>query len=333
MVAAAFAERSRTGVRAFEPHRDLEAVVELIDVSFGDRLDPAGRVTLGKMRRLARRSRLWGWLWPLWGQAGITPGFVWVAEERVVGNVSLRRAASGNGYLIGNVVVHPDWRGRGIASALMEAAVDNISARGGRWVGLEVRVDNEVAYGLYERLGFREVGTTLHMLRPAGLAWREDAPSLPSLRRGRSRDGDALVDLVHAVVPEKQRPLLEIRQDDYRPSWDRALSQWLKGRRQSWWVVEENDALRGAVRAVREPGRYPNRLEVLVRPEHDGGVETALTQKGVADLGGSTGKDIEARLPNPAGRSAEALESVGFEKLRVLVQMRMNLVHRVPVRS
>jgi GNAT superfamily N-acetyltransferase len=316
-------------VRPIDSYRDVKSVVDLIALAFGDKLDPAGQAALAGMRRMANRGLLWGLLGSLWGGGSVAQGFVWVEQGRVVGNVSLRRAPERGGFSIGNVVVHPDWRGRGIASGLMEAALKGISARGGRWAGLEVQTDNPVARQLYEGLGFREIGRTLHMLRPAGLPWDDGSSSL--LRRGRSRDSAALVKLMRAVVPVPQRLLLELRENDYRMGWERTIGHWFEGRRESWWVAEENGAICGAVRALREREYCLDRLEVLVAPEHSGRFEAALVQKGLTSLRSAPRKRVETVLPNPTEPLIAALESVGFQNLRTLVQMRLNLVHRIPV--
>ena len=325
---------AQTGVRPFDPYRDLKPVTELIAVAFSDRLGPDGQVALAEMRCIARWGPLAWWLyWPGWSRARIAWGFVWVEQGCVVGNISLRRALGRGSFFIGNVAVYPDWQGRGIASTLMEAALEAVSARGGRWVGLEVRTDNQVARQFYERLGFREVGRTLHMLRPEGLPWAGNPPSHPSLRRGRSRDSAALIKLVRAAVSESQRPLLELRKEDYRPGWGRALDRWLEGRREIWSVVEENGLVCGAVRALREYGRRPNRLETLVEPEHHGHLEAMLVQQGVATLCSASKKMIETVLPSPTEPLIAALKAAGFQKLRVLVQMRLDLARRIPVKS
>jgi ribosomal protein S18 acetylase RimI-like enzyme len=325
--------RVQTGVRPFNPRRDVGAVAELVAAAFGDSLDPAEQVALTEMRRTARWSPLLWWLhWPTYSVIGMTtPGFVWVEEGCVVGNISLRRALGWGGFFIGNVAVHPDWQGRGIASALMGAALDEIVARGGRWVGLEVRADSQVARRLYERAGFSEIGRTLHMLRPAGLARSRNQPPHPLLRRGRSRDSAALIELVQATVPESQRPLLELRREDYQLDWQRTLDHWLEGRHEAWWVVEENGAIRGAVRALRERGRCPDRLEVLIAAEHRGRFESVLVQQGIADLRGAPRKLVEAMLPAPEATLVAALEAADFQEARLLVQMRLDLTHHISV--
>lgn len=333
-MAARHGRHTQNGVRFFDPYRDLGQVAELIGVAFGDRLGPAGRVALAEMRRTARWGLLVWWrYWPGWSRAGIAPGFVWVEDGRVVGNVSLRRAPGWGGFFVGNVAVHPDWQGRGIASGLMKAALEEISARGGRWVGLEVRANNQVAHRLYEHLGFRETGRTLCMLRPAGLPWAGNLLPHPALRRGRRYDSAALIGLVHAIVPEPQRLLLELRRRDYQPGWERALDHWLEGRREVWWVVEEDGAVRGAVRALRERGRRPDRLEVLIAPEHNSRFEAVLVQQGVASLRSAHRKMVEIVLPSPTEPLVTALEAAGFQKLCVLVQMRLDLARHIPVKS
>jgi hypothetical protein len=134
-----------------------------------------------------------------------------------------------------------------------------------------------------------------------------------------------------AVIPREQRPLLEVQETDYRPSGTRALEHWLRGEREIWWVVDEGGAICAAVRAVHKLGDFPNQLEILVRAEHDGRSETWLVRQGISSLGGSPKKPIEIQLPMPGGESLTALEEEGFEKLRVLIQMKRSLKYRVSV--
>jgi ribosomal protein S18 acetylase RimI-like enzyme len=317
-------------IRPFDPFQDLEPVVELIGVAFGYRLDPSGRATLARMRRFARAGPLLQWLWAFLGRAAMAPGLVWVEDGRVVGNVSLRRARGHGGYLIGNVVVDPDWRGQGIATALMEAAIRKVSKWGAWWVGLEVRADNGAARSLYEGLDFQEVGRTLHLLRPAGCPWRGLPPSTGTVRRAKGGDRDALIALMHAVIPEAHRPLLEVHESDYQPGWIRTLELWLRGVHEVWWVVDGDEGLQGAIRAVRKTGRFPNRLEILAKSDDDP-FEVPLVKHGLASLDGSPHKPIETSLAAPTDRLVATLEREGFHEMHVLVQMKRRLGHRIPV--
>lgn len=320
-------------IRALDPFRDLDAVVDLIEMAFGEHLDPTGRATLHRMRRFANAGPLLQWAWALLGKAVMAPGLVWVRDGRLVGNVSVRSARGSDGYLIGNVVVHPDHRGQGIASALMRRAVRVISRRGARWVGLEVRAGNSVARGLYEGLGFREVGRTHHFFRKAGSS--SPVPPLRSdaLRRGHRDDADALVDLMETVIPEEQRPLLEARAVDYRPGWARRLEHWLRWEDEVWSVLPEDGRLEGALRLVRKRGDFPHQMELLIRSECEADLAVDLVRAGLGNLGRASGEAAELSLPRVGDSLAPALEEEGFEALRVLIQMRRDLRQKVSVRG
>lgn len=55
---------------------------------------------------------------------------------------------------ITNVAVLPDWQGCGLGTELMQLMIDFAEKQGCQWLSLEVRIDNDVAKGLYESLGF-----------------------------------------------------------------------------------------------------------------------------------------------------------------------------------
>ncbi len=315
--------RHHDGLRPFDPYRDTHQVLDLVEVAFGDALDPDERLALARMRRLARR-RLLRLLFLLDGDARVAPGFVWVAGGRIVGNVSLRRSRAGwGGFFIGNVAVHPDWRGQGIARALVQAAIDLVVSLNGHWVGLEVRTDNLVARTLYEHFGFQAHGETAHLLRPPG----PPPPPEGRLRRARPGDGPALFTLVQAVVPEPQRSLLELTRDEYRLDFERMLDLLLYGRREHWWIAEEGGQVRGAVRLLYNwYGDRPARLEVLVAPAQRGRWERALVRRGLgARPSVAQRRMLVTEVPAPSEPLLAALREVGFREQRRLVQMRLDL--------
>ena len=57
-----------------------------------------------------------------------------------------------------NLAVHPDYRRRGTAQALVNALENALRERGSKALTLEVRASNEPAIALYEKLGFQQVG-------------------------------------------------------------------------------------------------------------------------------------------------------------------------------
>ena len=57
-----------------------------------------------------------------------------------------------------NIAVHPDCRRRGIAESLIDNLIKELKNRGSHALMLEVRVSNDPAIALYEKLGFQQVG-------------------------------------------------------------------------------------------------------------------------------------------------------------------------------
>ncbi|NDL65427.1 GNAT family acetyltransferase [Acerihabitans arboris] len=60
----------------------------------------------------------------------------------------------GSAYYLG---VHPDYRGRGIANALISRLEKKLIARGCPKIQLMVREDNEAVIGMYEKLDYEPV--------------------------------------------------------------------------------------------------------------------------------------------------------------------------------
>ncbi|MCX7895709.1 MAG: ribosomal protein S18-alanine N-acetyltransferase [Thermoanaerobaculum sp.] len=56
------------------------------------------------------------------------------------------------------VATHPQYQGRGLATALLQAALEEAENKGGRSLTLEVRVSNRRAIELYRRLGYLIAG-------------------------------------------------------------------------------------------------------------------------------------------------------------------------------
>lgn len=81
-------------------------------------------------------------------------GFFYEVEGKVVGNISCQRR--GEAWYISDVVVLPEFRGKGYARKLVETCVEDIRARGGRQVSLDVVSGNKPAIALYRTEGFRE---------------------------------------------------------------------------------------------------------------------------------------------------------------------------------
>ena len=97
-------------------------------------------------------------LWLVAVEEGAVAGYV--GSQTVLGETDMM-----------NVAVSPDYRRRGIAEGLITALVDALREMGSHCLTLEVRASNAPAIGLYEKLGFSQVGRRPNYYRNP----REDA--------------------------------------------------------------------------------------------------------------------------------------------------------------
>ena len=76
--------------------------------------------------------------------------------DRLVGYIGSQSVLGESDMM--NVAVHPDFRRRGIAEALVLELARALKEKGNHSLSLEVRQSNEPAKKLYEKLGFEQVG-------------------------------------------------------------------------------------------------------------------------------------------------------------------------------
>ena len=76
--------------------------------------------------------------------------------DRVAGYVGSQTVCGETDMM--NVAVHPDFRRQGIGEKLVEQLVAELKAIGSHALMLEVRASNAPAIGLYEKMGFQQVG-------------------------------------------------------------------------------------------------------------------------------------------------------------------------------
>lgn len=79
-----------------------------------------------------------------------------IDDQRVIGYVGSQTVLDGSDMM--NIAVAPDYRRRGVAESLISALICALKKRDSRCLILEVRVSNQPAIGLYEKLGFLQIG-------------------------------------------------------------------------------------------------------------------------------------------------------------------------------
>ena len=93
-----------------------------------------------------------------------------VAGAEVVGSIHVD--ASGHGFGEIGMAIAREWRGRGVGSALMAAAIDWARERGLHKLSLSVFAHNAAGIALYRKYGFVEEGRRIKQYRrQSGELW------------------------------------------------------------------------------------------------------------------------------------------------------------------
>lgn len=107
---------------------------------------------------------LWAGRWHLEGT------FVAVAGEELVGSLHVDASRFGFGEL--GMAVAREWRGRGVGSALLEAAIAWSREQGLHKLSLSVFPHNAAGIALYRKYGFVDEGLRIkHYRRASGELW------------------------------------------------------------------------------------------------------------------------------------------------------------------
>jgi RimJ/RimL family protein N-acetyltransferase len=100
----------------------------------------------------------------------IAGSVVAVTDGQVIGMIHVEASRHGFGEI--GMLVDRGWRGRGVGSALLRAAVDLAREQNLHKLSLEVFAHNTAAIALYRKCGFVEEGRrTRHYRRASGELW------------------------------------------------------------------------------------------------------------------------------------------------------------------
>ncbi len=304
-------------LRPLDPGRDFDGVADLVELCFSDTMDPDGQDYLRQMRETARNAHLWGWAYTLAEQGGSPPGgFVWDEGGGIIGNLSLYpfNSQRHNCYLIANVAVHPDYRGRGIGRALTERALEYIKRRHAHaW--LQVRDDNPVAIWLYQSLGFTE--------RARRTTWYNGSSAAPAtipagltIGLRRSQHWSQQQDWLRRLYPPELAWHLPLNWRMLPPDLVGTVYRLLTVEFPRHWVVQRGDYLLGALTWQQTHG-YADTLWLATPPNF----EMSAIQALVASARQQLSPRRKLVLNFPAGLASQAIEAAGFYARNTLLWM------------
>lgn len=319
------ATRPGDGLRPVDLSRDLSQVVELLKMAFGESLDGDGFQYFGDgtgpMNEILYRFN------PITSR--LSNGFVWQADGRVIGNVTLMTTRAWDRYLVANVAVHPSYRRRGIARGLMQAVMEAVRKQGGRTILLQVVKDNQPALDLYRSLGYVGIGNMV--------SWSATRSRLRQIPGNAGEEASTCIDLLPARLwreayeldtahvhrdlnwPEPLSP------DAYRRTWWQRFMDFTNGRQVETWITANLDGnLNGLVNIACEWGRS-NMITLRIRPDYAGRLERPLLAKAIRRLQYLPRRNIRIDHPEADEHTGHLLNEANFSIQRTLTHMRLDL--------
>lgn len=321
------------GLRPVNLRTDLAALADLLEVAFASTMDSGGRSAITEMRTLSHIGPGLSVLQNVSEVAqGMSLGYVWVQDGRLVGNVSVypsnAPADLSKAWIIANVAVHPDYQRRGIAYRLMQASMDMVRRQGGTKAILQVDADNYTAQRLYERLGFVQ--------ERAWTTWRRSITALrpstllqsPYITRRRGSEWLAEYRLAQRLFPVERggmgwlRPL---HPGQFRPSFWTRLKDWMNLRSVERLIVRSDDESQILASLWIENSLMSGsaHLTLMVDPPYEGVYDEALLNTAVRRFGSAQALVIE--YPADLTTTTAVLRRYGFSPRREVIHMRWDV--------
>jgi len=324
---------AQDGLRPVNLRTDLRPLADLIELVFAESMDEGGRAAIREMRYLSHMGYGLNLISRLNDLAlGISLGYVYIADGKLVGNVSIYPAGypkgMGSAWIIANVGVHPDYQRRGIAYQLMQASLDMIRERNGKQAILQVNYDNIGAQRLYESLGF--------MYERAWRVWRRSsfvkAPIAHNhnyhITRLRSSEWQAEYDLAQRVRPNSRGGLgwlMPLHKSYFHAPWWKKLVDFFSMNSTEKLIIRDDntDELLASYWLESSMSTTSMRTRLLIEPDgNHAPIADALLNNVLRRFSRSTILFEHPREDEPVN---ELLNAYQFKVKRDLWHMRLDL--------
>jgi RimJ/RimL family protein N-acetyltransferase len=263
---------------------------------------------------------------------GVGLGFVWIEDGKLVGNTSVypTNLPTGHAWIIANVAVHPDYRGRGIATRLVQASLDMIRQRRRNRNSpaiLQVEADNASAQHIYTRLGFVAErswtqwrrSSTVRTPPPYDYA-NNNSVYITRRRPGEWRQEYALAERLRPAELGGMGWLRPLHPSLFRRPLLKRISDFVSFRSLERLVIRgEHDDLRAVMWLESAFAASSVQLTLLVEPEFQGEYNEALINLAARRF--SLRSAISTEHPTDDLTTAAVLQRYNFHAQRTLIHM------------
>jgi len=320
-------EQAYPGLRPINLNTDIPRVLKLLEICFGDSgsQHDGQRFYTGP----ATINQQAAFLWRLNPAADkLALGFVWEADGRIVGNVTVLTTQVPGRFLVVNVAVHPEQRRQGIAYRLMEAVHEMVQKRNGHEILLQVVKTNTPAVNLYQMLNYSRLGSMTSWQAPASRLRRleptADGSLGPHIRELRPSEWQSAYNLdLAALSPELNWPE-PLNHDAYQNGLWRKITNFVNGRSMETWVTTNNNQLSGMVTILSEWGRT-HAASLRVNPKWRGDLERPLLAKLIRRLQYLPRHNVRLDHPDDDEFTSHLLREANFQPKRALTHMQLKI--------
>lgn len=322
------------GLRPMDPMRDLQGVADLIEEAFADDLDRSGQNALQELRWLSRlKPILWWMVYANPDHTDFLSGFVWEEEGKIVGNITINRTSAGSRrWLISNLAVSKEYRGRSIARGLMDASLELVKDYNGSSISLQVRADNEPAKHLYQSLHFKYISGTTHLsTKRVPKIEKSPLPKGVVLRPRNIANQDAreAYNLASAATPISVQKEWPLHQRHFRLGYEEHINnffcQFIGRGPSAHWAVEDGQRFVGMIDIQPGTWRQTHQLKLIIHPDWRGYLEKPLIDRALSYLYRWRNRGIAIKQPAYHTEAIEAYKKFGFKESQTLTWMKLEM--------
>jgi ribosomal protein S18 acetylase RimI-like enzyme len=273
-------------------------------------------------------NRLYGWkarillgLLRLFGKEPLK-FLVAVVDDKFVGTTVIE--TSGKAGSISVVMVHPDFRRRGIATKLMTTAIDICRRKKKVRAVLGVLSENAIAKDLYEKLGFKMFESSVYLVGESGsLSAVKDVADV-EVRPFDDRDLD---DVYELIVASEDPVRLKIHDFDKKSLKVPFLQRFFRSSNQIKLVAVRDDKVVGYAEASYTTPNETARIGFLyVNSESAGlGVEKVLVNAARLEIEKAGVEKFRVVVPSMRQALIDAVKDFGFKEALVVDGMVLEL--------
>ncbi len=219
-------------------------------------------------------------------------------------------------YLIANVSVHPDFRRRGIARYLAQAALAHVERSDAIELWLQVDQSNNAALQLYQSMGFHEqANRTTWQANPQKFESDLRRPEI-EIRPQHKLDWASHLRWLNKLYPHNIRWNLPMDIKQFQPGWRGSFQRFLGERKSQQWSAVQQEKLVGIL-TWQSSSLNADRIWIASNKENEARAIPSLIAHSFSNLRSNR----KLVLDFPTGRADALLEKTGFTPVRRLIWM------------